>query len=330
MSFPGELGPGDTKLGRYFDTYELQLTAGERIVATLSSYDFDAYLFLESPDGGEFENDDYSEGSDARIDALVDVAGTWKVKVSSYEEGEQGEYLLTVVRERLEELESYTGILDDGDPVSVKGEYYDSYNVFLERNQRVVISMRSEEMDPFLVLAPPRGRRLLNDDYETESESRIDFIAEESGQYRIYATSYSGGEQGSYSLRVLLGERVNVQEIGGYLDFEDPELEEYGYYEVHPLYLEEGRHIILEMTSEQLDTLLIVEGPQGFYSENDDYNEQTSVSRIELFAPVEGEYIVTTGSYDVGVEGPYTLKIYSFGISGLRLRNPHQLALAGP
>ena len=51
--------------------HELQLTAGERIVAPLSSYDFDAYLFLESPDGSEFENDDYSEGSDARIDALA-------------------------------------------------------------------------------------------------------------------------------------------------------------------------------------------------------------------------------------------------------------------
>jgi len=61
MSFPGELGPGDTKLGRYFDTYPLQLTAGERIVATLSSYDFDAYLILESPDGREIENDDYSD-----------------------------------------------------------------------------------------------------------------------------------------------------------------------------------------------------------------------------------------------------------------------------
>jgi hypothetical protein len=330
MSFPGELGPGDTKLGRYFDTYELELTAGERIVATLSSYDFDAYLILESPEGGEIENDDYSEGSDARIDALIDVAGTWKVKVSSYDEGEQGEYLLRVVRERLQEMERHSGVLDGQDPVSVKGEHYDSYGVFLERNQRVVISMRSGQFDPFLVLEPPRGPRMLNDDYESENESRIDFIAETSGQYRIFATSYTGGEEGEYSLRILLGDRMNVQAIDGYLDFGDPELEEYGFYEVHPLFLEEEQHIILEMTSEQLDTLLMVEGPQGFYSENDDYNEQTTVSRIELFTPVQGEYIVTTGSYEVGVEGPYTLKIYTFGVSGLRLRNSHQLAVAVP
>ncbi len=330
MSFPGELGPGDTKLGRYFDTYPLQLTAGERIVATLSSYDFDAYLILESPDGREIENDDYSDGADARIDVLIDVPGTWKVKVSSYEDGEQGEYLLTVVREKLQELESYSGILDEGDPVSVKGEHYDSYTVFLEQNYRVVISMRSEQFDPFLVLKPPRGGRMLNDDYEVETESRIDFIAEASGTYEIFATSYADDERGEYSLRILLGERMNVQEIHGYLDFDDPELEEYGFYEMHPLHLEEGQRVILEMTSEEVDTLLMIEGPDGFYAENDDYYDRIDISRIDLFAPVEGEYIISTASYDTGAEGSYTLKIYSFGISGLLLRNTHQLAMAGP
>jgi hypothetical protein len=333
MSYPGELGPGDTKLGRYFDTYTLQLAAGERILATLSSSDFDAYLILESPEGGEIENDDYGDGPDARIDALIDVPGIWKVKVSSYEDGEQGEYLLNVVRERLQELESYTGVLDEGDAISVKGEYYDSYTLFLERNQRVVISMRSEQFDPFLVLKPLRGRRMLNDDYEVETESRLDFIAETGGQYEIFATSYAGGESGEYSLRILLGDRMNLQEIPGYLDFDDPELEEYGFCEMHPLFLEEGQRVILEMTSDELDTLLMVEGPDGFYIENDDYNEQTFVSRIELFAPIRGQYLITTASYDAGVEGSYTLKIYSFGISGLFLRDALQLAqltIAGP
>jgi len=327
MRYPGELGPGDTKLGRYFDTYPLQLTAGDRIVATLRSYDFDAYLNLESPDGTEVENDDYSDDGDARLDVLVDVPGTWKIKVTSYEEGEQGEYLLTVNRERLREIDAYTGVLDSRDPVSVKGEHYDRYTVELQRNQRVILSMQSEEFDAFLVLNPPQGPRIVNDDYLEETESRIDFIAEAGGVYEVYATSYAGGEQGRYSLRVLLGEQVNVQEIGGYLDFDDPELEEYGHFEIHPLYIDEGEHLILEMTSEDLDTLLIVEGPDGFYAENDDHNEQTYISRLELFAETEGEYFLTTASYDAGVEGGYTLKIYSFGVSGMLTRSPHQLAL---
>jgi len=326
MRYAGELGPGDTKLGRYFDTYPLQLTAGDRIVATLRSYDFDSYLHLESPEGTEIENDDYSDDSDARLDVLVDVTGTWKIKVTSYEEGEQGEYLLSVNRERLREIDAYTGVLDSRDPVSVKGEHYDSYTVELQGNQRVIVSMQSEEFDAFLVLNPPQGRRMINDDYLDETESRIDFIAEMGGEYEVFATSYAGGEQGRYSLRVLLGEQMNVQEISGYLDFEDPELEEHGFFEVHPLVMEEGEHLILEMTSEDLDTLLMVEGPESFYAENDDYNELTYISRLELFAETEGEYSITAASYEAGVEGSYILKIYSFGISGILTRSPHQLA----
>ena len=123
---------------------------------------------------------------------------------------------------------------------------------------------------------------------------------------------------------------MNLQEIQGYLDSDDPELEEYGFYEMHPLFLEEGQRVILEMTSDELDTLLLVDGPDGFYTENDDYNEQTFISRIELFAPSQGEYVITAASFDAGVEGSYTLKIYSFGVSGLRLRDTRQLARLTP
>jgi hypothetical protein len=326
MSYPGELGPGDAKLGRYFDTYTLQLNSGDRIVATLKAPEFDAYLFLESPDGTEIENDDHNDESDALIDAIIDVSGSWKVKVSSYEEGEQGQYLLTVVRERLEELDSYTGVLEDRDPVSVKGEHYDSYSVYLERNQRVVISMRSEQFDPFLVLKPPRGRRAVNDDYQSEAESRLDYIVPVEGQYELFATSYAGDELGEYSLRILLGELMDVQQISGHIGSDDPQLEEYGPYEVHPIVLEEGQRLILEMTSQQLDTLLMVEGPGGFHLENDDYNDQTSISRIELYAPVAGRYSILTACYDAEGEGSYTLRICSFPISRALSRNTHTLA----
>ena len=327
LSYSGELGPGDDKLGRYFDTYPLQLAAGERLVATLSSHEFDAYLILEAPDGSEFENDDYGEEDDARLDVLIDATGIWKVKATSYEEQEQGAYTLTVLRERLQQLKNFSGALDEQDAVSVKGEYYDSYTVDLEANRRVLISMRSEHIDPFLVLKPPRGARIFNDDYEEQSEARLDFIPEFGGHYELFATSFEGGEQGEYSLQILLGERMNLREINGYLNADDPVHAEYGYYETLSLFLEQGERIILEMHSGELDTLLMVEGPDGFYAENDDYNEQTSVSRLELFAPVTGEYVVAAGCYDAGVEGAYSLKIYSFALSRMLPHGSEQLAM---
>lgn len=312
MLYPGELGPGDTKLGKYFDTYTLQLSSGDRVVATLGSVDFDAYLLFESPNGTELENDDYAEGNDARLDVIVDTPGIWKVKVTSYEEGEQGKYLLSVNRERLRELESFSGVLDPGDRTSIKGEHYERYPVQVAAGQRILVTMMSEEFDSFLVLKPPRGRRMISDDYLNDLESRIDFIAETDGMYELYATSYEGGEVGVYSLRVMLGEPAKVEQIGGYLDEGDQELDEYGYFDLHSLYLNSGDHLIVEMISERIDTLLRIEGPGGYYEENDDYNEQTFISRIELFAAAEGEYNITAASYEVGVAGSYTLKICSF------------------
>jgi hypothetical protein len=101
------------------------------------------------------------------------------------------------------------------------------------------------------------------------------------------------------------------------------------YFDTYSLQLTAGERIVATLSSSDFDAYLILESPAGREIENDDYNEQTYISRIGLFAPAEGEYIVTTAGYDAGAEGSYTLKIYSFGTGGLRSRNTHQLAIAG-
>jgi hypothetical protein len=324
--YTGALGQGDAKLGKYFDSYPLQLSAGDRLVVTLRSEDFDAYLLLEAPDGTELENDDFDEGNDARLDVLIESAGEWRVKVTSYEDGEEGGYRLVINRERLRLLDSYVGALEPGDPVSIKGEYYDTYTVQGGPDRRILVSLQSDEFDTFLALKPPRGSVEFNDDYLSETESRIDTIAESGGTYQIYATSYQGGETGSYTLKVFVGERAAVRELSGYLDESDHQLEEYGYFEEHPLYLEAGEHIVLEMISEEVDTVLVVQGPGGFFEMNDDYNDLTNISRIDLFAEEEGEYLILAASYDTAVNGGYRLKIYSFGAAGSSIHSLRQLA----
>jgi len=73
--FEGSLGPGDSRLGKYFDTY----------------------LFLEKPDGSEEENDDYDELINlSRLELVAEQTGEYLITVSSYEEGESGSYALKV------------------------------------------------------------------------------------------------------------------------------------------------------------------------------------------------------------------------------------------
>ncbi|MBN1837278.1 MAG: hypothetical protein JW820_15595 [Spirochaetales bacterium] len=326
MVHSGALGPGDARLGKYFDTYPLQLSVGDRLVATLSSEEFDAYLLIESPDGRELENDDYQDGSDARLDVLVETRGEWRIKVTSYEEGEEGQYRLVINRERLQLLETHEGTLEAGDPVSIKGEHYDTYTLRVQADQRLLVSLRSDEFDSYLALKLPQGTIETNDDYLAETESRIDTIVDGSGVCQLYATSFQGGETGGYALKVFVGGRAAVRELSGFLDAADEELEEYGYFEEHPLYLEAGEHIVVEMSSEELDTVLIVTGPGGFYQLNDDYNDLTTRSRLDLFAEQAGDYRILAGSFEAGFEGAYALKIYSFGAAGSYGHAVQQLA----
>jgi hypothetical protein len=326
LVYSGALGPGDTKLGKYFDTYPLQLSAGDRLVATLSSEDFDAYLLVEAPDGTELENDDYGEGDDARLDLLVETRGEWRIKVTSYEEGQEGQYRLVLNRERLQLLETHSGVLEEGDPVSIKGEHFDTYTIRAQANQRILVTMQSDAFDSFLALKPPQGAVQINDDYLSETESRIDTIAGSAGVFQIYATSYLSGEVGSYTLKVFAGGRAVARELSGFLDEADQELEEYGYFEEHLLRLDAGEHIVVEMTSGELDTLLIVEGPGGFHQLNDDYNELTNISRLDLFAEQAGDYRIIAACYDGGASGSYRLTIYTFGALGSSRHTLQQLA----
>jgi hypothetical protein len=315
----GTLGPGDARLGKYFDVYPLQLAVGERLVATLRSEEFDAYLVLERPDGLELANDDFGDSNDARLDVLADQAGEWRLKVTSYEDGEEGAYRLAVNRELLHLEDTQHGELGAGDPASIKGELYDRYFLQVQANERILVSLRSGEFDTFLALKSPSGEVEVNDDYLSEEESRIDTVAPLAGTYEIYATSYLTGETGGYTLQVYLGGRTAVRELDGFLAEGDSQLEEYGYFEEHPLHLATGEHVLVEMTSDEVDTVLVIEGPGGFRELNDDFNDLVHISRIDLFAEAEGEYRILAAAYDSGSSGAYTLKIYTFGAAGRKM-----------
>ncbi len=308
--YTGALEAGDDRLGRYFDTYPIQLGAGDRLILTLASPDFDALLLVEAPDGTELENDDFGEASDARLDFIAAAAGTWKVKATSFDDSEEGSYTLKVIRERIGQPRRYAGALEESDPVALKGEHYDTYPLEARQGQRIVVSLQSAEFDTFLVLKTPSGKRITADDFQDEGESRLDTVVQEDGAYELYVTSFKGEEFGAYTLTVVHGGRAQLSTREGTLSGEDPVLEGYGHYHTHPLTLRAGQHVIVEMVSSQLDTFLVVQGPDGSRLENDDYNDDTSISRVEVFAEAGGRYTVTTAGYEEGATGEYELRVY--------------------
>jgi hypothetical protein len=100
----GTLQEGDEEAddGSWMDLWTLRGRAGERLVLTLRSEDFDAYLaFGRIVDGGFVEiasDDDGGGGLNSRLEVTLDEAGVYHVSAGALYSDESGAYTLTVER----------------------------------------------------------------------------------------------------------------------------------------------------------------------------------------------------------------------------------------
>jgi hypothetical protein len=83
--------------GTYVQAWDLELRAGETATVDLRSTDFDAYLMITGPGLDELLGDDDSAGRcDSRITFIAPDRGVYKVLVNTLNEGDMGEYRLSV------------------------------------------------------------------------------------------------------------------------------------------------------------------------------------------------------------------------------------------
>src|SRR2546430_17285845 len=80
----GALASGDQQLhsGEYYDSYEFQGRAGQRVVFDLTSTAFDPYLMVIAPSGPRDETDDYpGSKTRSRLQLPLQETGTHPVVV---------------------------------------------------------------------------------------------------------------------------------------------------------------------------------------------------------------------------------------------------------
>ena len=83
--------------GSYVQAWDLALGAGETATVDLRSADFDAYLMITGPGLDELLGDDDGAGRcDSRITFIAPDRGVYKVLVNTLNEGDMGEYRLSV------------------------------------------------------------------------------------------------------------------------------------------------------------------------------------------------------------------------------------------
>ena len=102
----GLLEESDPKLAddSFADYWTFRGVAGERVVITMESDDFDTYLALGRASGTEFEsmdsNDDGDDGTNSRLEVTISTNGEYLIRANSLAGGETGAYRLHVERLR--------------------------------------------------------------------------------------------------------------------------------------------------------------------------------------------------------------------------------------
>ena len=218
----GELTPNDSqrRSGKFEDVYVVRGQRGERIDLRLESDDFDAFLVVTGPEGFSLSNDDEGEDSlHSRLILEFPADGEYRVAATAFRSGETGAYRLRADRPsadaavtRAEPAEpiaigaTMNGRLERGDGQLGSGEYSDRYRFAARRGQRIRAEVTAGKFDTYLILRRPDGTQDENDDTvvgeRASTDSRIDTVLAEDGEYVLVVTSYQPGETGQYRLTV--------------------------------------------------------------------------------------------------------------------------------
>jgi hypothetical protein len=124
--------------------------------------------------------------------------------------------------------------------------------------------------------------------------------------YRI--ATYAKGEDVGPGGTIFSGELVFQETYDGKLESKDESLSG-TYLDVYQVEVQAGQRIIVDLRSDDFDTLLRVLDPDGTGEENDDFGLETGHSHIEVMALKDGTYSIQATSFKPLSTGAYVLQI---------------------
>ncbi len=343
-----ELANGDEqKGGKFYKSYSVPMQAGKEYTFQLKSGDFDAYLVLIDPAGKVLaQNDDDPAGGtlDSRIDHKATVDGDYRVIATSLNANESGKYSFEITSKgdavkggkdvpagkaialKFDKAGSATEAneLANGDEQK-GGKFYKSYSVPMKSGTEYAIQLKSGDFDAYLVVLDPKGKILAQNDDDPAGgtlDSRIDYTPTADGVYTVIATSLNANESGKYSFEISskagakAAGAIEAKLKNGKYDYQgnlgDGDARVGGKFsKSFKVTLAEGKTYVVDMMSQDFDTYLYLDGPDGANITEDDDGGEGLNSRISYKAAKTGVYTLRASTFGQGGSGAFTLTIGS-------------------
>ncbi|HYJ80613.1 MAG TPA: PPC domain-containing protein [Longimicrobiaceae bacterium] len=336
-----ESDPALTGRGR-FKVYRFDARAGQRLVATMRSGEFDAYLTVARVVAGITDplaqDDDRGGGTDARVRFTAPATGSYLLVAQALSAEGMGPYTVvldeaqaptTAQPRELRIGQTVSGSLADTDAILEEDDtYYDTWVLSGQAGQRLMVEMKSDSFDTYLSFGRMEGEEFnsssSDDDGGEGTDSRVRVTLPETGEYVIRANSIGGGATGPYTLAVT--ERappgpppppqpisIGGPEVTGALEDSDPTMDDESYYDYWSFTGRAGDRLRIAMRSEEFDTFLALgQLAGGTFTEiasNDDAGDDGTNSIVDITLPTDGTYVIRANSFSGGSTGAYRLRV---------------------
>jgi hypothetical protein len=203
----------------FYHLYRLDARAGQSLLITLDSDEFDAYLQFGPLRDGEVEvthvDDDGGEATNARLHVVIPADGAYGIQARSYGEHETGLYTLRVrewnpppvTTRPIAPGREVTAELTSAD-AELPGRGFVQHWTFDGRaGDRVRVRMRSDDFDTYALVGRVVDGAFTelasNDDAADDgTNSMVELTLPADGPYVVRATTFAGGATGTYTVHV--------------------------------------------------------------------------------------------------------------------------------
>ena len=335
---------GETLTGSLDDTQTAQLyifsgTAGDTISVTMNatSGDLDTALEVYTSDGVLLRaNDDGGENTNARLSVTLPTSGDYNLFATSY--AGAGDYELTLTLTIAADDAAPQSVEYGGTPVEgvLSDEAFQMRYQFTgtDGDQAIIVMdanpAAAEGVDCLLYVYDPDGNLLAwNDDhyftYGLNALVNVELPAD--GEYVIIATRFGeqyGATTGAFTLSILTETPAYMPTSGSlrsrgieYNETVDGTLDDSSFAVIWHFEGTAGDEIAVDIQtiSGDLDTVLVLIGPDGYELAYNDDTDRSFDARIALVLPYTGEYQIvamryqssegtTSGDYELTLTGP--------------------------